>query len=99
MINNYKELQAVKRDLKQRIHETESMYSDRHAWIRFFLDFSSAHKGKNNSNARKEIHAHLVQGVSTYLEEHKLLSRFKKEVRTIVIPVALTALSIYFLRN
>lgn len=99
MIKNYKELQSVRQELKQRLDETESMYAHRHVWIGFFLDITGIHKGKSNSEARKEMHAHVVQGISTYLEGHKWFSRFNKEVRHILIPVAVTALSIYLLKR
>ncbi|MFO8054938.1 MAG: hypothetical protein R6U19_07250 [Bacteroidales bacterium] len=99
MIKNYKELQSVKKEVKDRIHEIEADYMAHHQWIRVFLDASGVHKGKKNSELRSNLHASIVQGVSEYLKENKIFSKYKNEYITILIPFVITALSALILKK
>lgn len=99
LIKNYAELKAVKHELKDRIHQTESKYIEENQWIRSFLDLSGAHNNTSNPGARKNLHAAILQSVAEYLRELDFFKKQKKEYNEIVLPFALTLISVIVARK
>ncbi|MFO7790649.1 MAG: hypothetical protein R6V32_08760 [Bacteroidales bacterium] len=99
MINNYKELKLVKREIKNRIHQTEESYIQQYNLISTFLDLAGTHKGKKNEQNRKHIHSLILHVITEQIKEQKFLNKYREEYKTIVIPFALTLISSFFLKK
>ncbi len=99
MIDNYNELLEVKKELQNRLHETEYNYVRRHEKIAYFLDLSGIYNGKKNENYKKQIHSLIIQSLTEYLEEQKIIKKIKKEYTFLGIPLLLTLISAYFLKK
>ncbi len=99
MINNYKELKLVKREIKHRIHQTEQGYIQQYNLISTFLDLTGTHKGKKNEKNRKHVHCLILHTITEYIKEQKFLSKYKEEYKTLVIPLALTLISSFLVKK
>ena len=99
MIKNYSELQAVKKDLKNRLHETEQEYASQHEWISEFLKFSGVHDGKKNQNSKENIHIAIVEAISEFIRKQKIFKKFDNDYTRVAIPFVLTLLSIIAMKK
>lgn len=99
MINNYNELQEVKKELQKRVHKTEQNYLQQHEKIAYYLDITGIYKGNKNEENKKNIHSLIIQSISEYLEENKIFKNYNKEYTTFLIPLALTLISAFFIKK
>ncbi|MFP4664639.1 MAG: hypothetical protein ACLFM1_09450 [Bacteroidales bacterium] len=99
MIDNYKELQLVKREIENRVHQTEHNYIQQYKLISAFLDLNGVHKGKKNEDNRKYIHSLILQSITESIKDQKIFDKVKDEYKNIIIPIALTLISSFFIRK
>lgn len=99
MIDNYNELIEVKKELKNRLSETENHYIKQHKKIAYFLDIIGIYKGKKNEQNKKNVHSLIIHSITEYLQEQKLFKKYKKEYTHFLIPLALTLISAYFVKK
>ncbi|MFW6019207.1 MAG: hypothetical protein ACOCPM_01375 [Bacteroidales bacterium] len=94
MIRSYSEMQAVKKELKERIHKTEQEYASQHEWLATFLNFSGIHNGTKNKNIIENLHVAIIQSINEYLKQQNIFKRINNEYIRVAIPFAITLLSI-----
>ncbi len=99
MIDNYNELIEVKKELQNRIYETEQNYIRQHEKIAYILDIIGIYKGQKNENNKKQIHSLIIQSLTEYIEEQKIFEKYKKEYTYFVIPLALTLISAFIVKK
>ncbi|MDA3911472.1 MAG: hypothetical protein PF448_08965 [Bacteroidales bacterium] len=99
MINNYDELILVKNELKNRVHQTEQDFINQYELISTFIKVSEIHKDTKHEEKRRNIHALIIQSITEYLKEQKVLKKYKAEYTTIGIPIILTLISSLIMKN
>lgn len=87
-------MQAVKRELKERIHKTEQEYVSQHEWLATFLNISGIHNGTKNKKVTENLHVAIVQSINEYLKQQSIFKRINNEYIRVAIPFAIMLLSI-----
>ncbi|MFW5793200.1 MAG: hypothetical protein ACOCWC_02870 [Bacteroidota bacterium] len=99
MIDNYKELIEVKKELQNRIHETEHTYIRQYESINYFLDMAGVYKGKKNEKEMTHFHSLIIQCITKYLEEQEVFKKYNKEDTFFFISLALSLISAFIVKK
>ncbi|MCF8218589.1 MAG: hypothetical protein K9I29_04135 [Bacteroidales bacterium] len=99
MIKSYSEMQAVKKDLKDRIRQTEQQYASQHEWIATFLNFSGIHDGTKNQAVRENLHVAIIQSINEYLKQQNIFKKINNEYIRVAIPFVITLASIVTIKR
>jgi hypothetical protein len=99
MINNYDELIQVKKELENRVHQTEQNFINQYELISTFINVAGVHKNTKHEEKRKNINVLLIQSITEFLKEQKVLKKYKEEYTSIGVPLFLTIISTILLKN
>ncbi len=99
IIKNYAEMQAVKKELTDRVYIAEQQYIKGHEWITMFLGLAGVHKDKKNQQTRENIHAGIIQSITELLREKAFFKKYKDDYTKIIIPFVLTVLTAIIVRR
>ncbi len=99
IIKNYAEMQAVKKELRDRVYIAEQDYIKGHEWITFFLNLAGVHKHKANQRTRENIHAGIIQSITEFIKGKAFFKKYKDDYTKIIIPFVLTVITAIIVRK
>lgn len=94
LINNRKELTAVKAKLKQKAQATEEDFVTDYNTLSSFLSMSGIYKNKKHAEIKKDVHAMIVQFVSGYLKDFKPFGEKHDRLNHLLVPSLTLGLSL-----
>ncbi len=102
LIHNRRELAAIKEKLEDKVHATEKDFVKDFDTLSAMLNTAGVYKNKKHAPLKQDIHALIVQSVSTYLRDMKPFGKENEKLNQLLIPsitLGLSVLVVNFFRN
>lgn len=94
LINNRKELAAVKAKMEQKAEATEEDFISDYNTLSSLLNMSGIYKNKKHAEIKKDVHAMIVQFVSGYLKDFKPFGEKHDKLNHLLVPSLTLGLSL-----
>ncbi|MFW6352292.1 MAG: hypothetical protein ACOC2E_07875 [Bacteroidota bacterium] len=102
LIHNRHQLAAIKEKLEDKVHTVEKDFVKDFDTLSVMLNTTGVYKNKKHGLLKQDIHALIVQSISTYLQDMKPFGKDNERLNQLLIPsitVGLSVLVVNFFRN
>jgi len=94
LIHNRQELAAIKEKLEDKVHTAERDFVKDFDTLSAMLNSAGVYKNKKHAPLKQDIHALIVQSVSTYLRDLKPFGKENEKLNQLLIPSVTLGLSV-----